>query len=207
MKRSTILIGALIATLALHAWCVYEIYAASGDVVGYVKSRHSSIVDRCLAKYAAVNPLEFDDERTHSSSGGLIPVTLTIGEGQLGNAPDLYEMEATYSAGMPWRWIEVKEGRIFGMLGWLSYGSPTPIVDAFADSSQAYQSMRIDVHWGRAGASFASTWFMLALAGLAFNWLGLTAIRRYRRSRHRCEYCGYAAVGAGPTCPECGRIR
>lgn len=211
MKRSAILIGELIAALVLHAWCVYEVYAASDDVVTFAKKHRAKLVHRCLVmKHAATNTAASgapDGPRTFSARGQFIPVTLRLGELRHGGAASSWDLDAAYSVGLFWRWAQTNETRYFGDIGMAFYDTPSFAAGTLYDSGRAAGPGVITIYPVKTAASFASTWSMLAVAGLAFNWLGLTAIRRYRRSRQRCESCGCSTIGAGPICPECGHVR
>ena len=203
MKRSTILISALIATLVLHAWCVYEVYAASGGIMDYVGRAHPALQDRAIARWESENSGVGRSNSTVATRGRWLPVSFAVSDVRTGYAPDSDFVVLTYSAGTVVQWIrtENEEGMFFFFA--LAVGSRSP----FVATPTTPDFTQISIDPSRAAVSFAMNWLILALFGVALNWFGLTAIRRYRRSRQRCESCGYSTIGAGPICPECGRVR
>lgn len=206
MKRSTILIGSLIATLALHAWCVYEVYTASSGIMEHVHEAHPTLGDRAVVRWESVNLGAGRNGGTVVTRGRMLPVSLAISDVYSQGMPDSDVVKVTYSAGTVLQWIRTEDE--VGFWYFLILAGPSSASPFVATPGpRPLDSTEINVDPIRAAVSFVSNWLILALSGLALNWLGLTAIRRFRRSRQRCESCGYLTIGAGPTCPECGRVR
>lgn len=201
MKRSTILIGALIATLALHAWCVYEVYTASSGIMEHVHEAHPTLGDRAVVRWESVNQGAGRHGRTVVTRGRMLPVSLAISDVYSQGMPDSDVVKVTYSAGTVLQWIRTENEVGF----WYFHILANPSGSPFVATPTTPDFTQISIDPSRAVVSFAMNWLILALSGLALNWLGLTAIRRYRRSRHRCESCGYSAIGLSQCCPECGR--